>query len=182
MGVTMKSPKTIETSRSMRGHFVVPCPWHKHMIPHEQTECNTKSVCSHRFVGLHKKGVSNMDIMLHRILSLIPRKENGDFKHGEQSKFARAIGFKDGHIISDWVAGNSESYRNYLYQIAAKYDVSVEWLKGETDEKSPAPEGAELSEARMKLLAAIDGMSEEEVLAMVQMAEAAKKMRGDGKL
>lgn len=49
------------------------------------------------------------------------------------------------------------------------------------DKKSPAPEGAELSEARMKLLAAIDGMSEDEVLAMVQMAEAAKKMRGEGK-
>ena len=48
-------------------------------------------------------------------------------------------------------------------------------------QKSPAPEGAELSEARMKLLAAIDGMSEDEVLAMVQMAEAAKRVRGGQK-
>lgn len=77
-----------------------------------------------------------MDIMLERILTLIPKKENGAFKHGALSQFARSLGFKDGHIVSDWIAGNSESYKNYLYQIAAKYDVTVEWLRGETDEKS----------------------------------------------
>ena len=90
---------------------------------------------------------AKMNIMLTRILSLIPKKENGDFKHGSLAKFARSIGFKDGHIISDWIAGNSTSYENYVYQISAKYNVSVEWLKGETDqkEKSPAPEGAELN-------------------------------------
>lgn len=67
-------------------------------------------------------------------------------------------------------------------KIADYFGVSVDRVLGTDNKKSPAPEGAELSEARMKLLAAIDGMSEEEVLAMVQMAEAAKKMRGDGKL
>ena len=75
-----------------------------------------------------------MSISLERILSLIPKKENGDFKHGALSAFARSIGFKDGHIISDWIAGNSESYKNYLYQISALYNVSVEWLRGETDD------------------------------------------------
>lgn len=79
-----------------------------------------------------------MDIILERVLSLIPKKENGDFKHGALAGFARSIGFKDGHIISDWIAGNSESYKNYLYQIAAIHNVSVEWLKGESDKKSPA--------------------------------------------
>lgn len=78
-----------------------------------------------------------MDIMLERILSLIPKKENGDFKHGSLAAFARPLGFKDGHIISDWIAGNSTSYTNYLYQIASQHSVSVEWLRGETDEKSP---------------------------------------------
>ena len=82
-----------------------------------------------------------MDKTLDRILSLIPKKENGDFKHGELARFARSIGFKDGHIISDWIAGNSESYKNYIYQIADKYNVSVEWLKGETEQKEkPATE------------------------------------------
>ena len=75
-----------------------------------------------------------MDIMLERILSLIPKKENGDFKHGSLAAFARPLGFKDGHIISDWIAGNSKSYTNYLYEISAKYNVSLEWLRGETDD------------------------------------------------
>jgi hypothetical protein len=86
---------------------------------------------------MHNFEVPIMDIMLERILSLIPKKENGDFKHGSLAAFARPLGFKDGHIISDWIAGNSTSYSNYLYEISAKYGVSVAWLKGETDEKNP---------------------------------------------
>jgi hypothetical protein len=78
-----------------------------------------------------------MDITLERILSLIPKKEDGKFKHGALSAFARKLGFKDGHIVSDWIAGNSTSYLNYLYQISVLYNVSVEWLKGETDIKNP---------------------------------------------
>lgn len=102
-----------------------------------------------------------MDIILERILSLIPKKENGDFKHGALAGFARSIGFKDGHIISDWIAGNSESYKNYLYQIAAIHNVSVEWLKGETDnKKSPASEDAELSLAKIQLIEKIKKMDD----------------------
>lgn len=81
-----------------------------------------------------------MDITLERILTLIPKKEDGKFKHGALSAFARKLGFKDGHIVSDWIAGNSTSYLNYLYQISALYNVSVEWIKGETDEKNPDPQ------------------------------------------
>lgn len=77
-----------------------------------------------------------MDTMLERILTLIPKKENGAFKHGALSQFTRPLGFKDGHIVSDWIAGNSESYKNYLYQISALHGVSVEWLRGETDDPS----------------------------------------------
>lgn len=77
-----------------------------------------------------------MDITLERMLTLIPKKENGNFKHGALSQFARSIGFKDGHIVSDWIAGNSESYKNYIYQVSALYHVSVEWLQGKTENKS----------------------------------------------
>lgn len=77
-----------------------------------------------------------MDAMLKRILTLIPKKENGAFKHGALSQFARPLGFKDGHIVSDWIAGNSESYKNYLYQISALHGVSVNWLQGKTEDKS----------------------------------------------
>ena len=78
-----------------------------------------------------------MDITLERILSLIPRKENGDFQHGALKTFAKSIGLKSGNLISDWLKGRSESYKNYIYEVSAKYGVSVAWLKGETDEKNP---------------------------------------------
>ena len=120
-----------------------------------------------------------MDILLERMLSLIPKKPDGKYVHGAKKLFCEKIGAPT-NIISEWESNKTKSYRNYVHAAAMAYNVSVEWLKGETDEKekSPTPEGAELSEARMKLLAAIDGMSEDEVLAMVQMAEAAKRMRG----
>lgn len=78
-----------------------------------------------------------MDITLERILSLIPKKENGDFQHGALKAFANSIGLKSGNLVSDWLKGRSESYKNYIYEVSAKYGVSVEWLRGETDEKNP---------------------------------------------
>ena len=99
-----------------------------------------------------------MDIMLERILSLIPKKENGDFKHGSLAAFARPLGFKDGHIVSDWISGNSKSYANYLYQISSQHGVSVEWLRGETDDpeqkRMPATDGDRLNPDYIKLNAA----------------------------
>lgn len=79
-----------------------------------------------------------MDITLERILSLLPRKSDGKLVHGAKKAFAESIGLKGGNLISDWEAGRVTSYRNYLYEIADKYNVSVEWLKGETDIKEKA--------------------------------------------
>ena len=80
-----------------------------------------------------------MDITLERILSLLPHNEAGRIIHGERQKFAQSIGLKNGNLVTDWEKGRTTSYLNYLYEIAAKYNVSVEWLKGETDERQPAP-------------------------------------------
>jgi len=77
-----------------------------------------------------------MDIMLERMLSLIPKKENGKYVHGAKKEFCEAIGAPT-NIVSEWEAGKTKSFRNYLYVVSAKYNVSVEWLKGETDEKNP---------------------------------------------
>lgn len=81
--------------------------------------------------------------MLKRMLSLIPKKENGKYVHGAKKEFCEAIGAPT-NIVSEWEAGKTKSYRNYLYVVSAKYNVSVEWLKGETDEKGikkgPIPE------------------------------------------
>lgn len=80
-----------------------------------------------------------MDITLERILSLIPKKQNGDFVHGEKKKFAVSIGFKSGEIVSMWINGSSKSYMGKLHEISAKYHVSVEWLQGKSDQKEIPP-------------------------------------------
>lgn len=90
-----------------------------------------------------------MDISLSRILSLIPKDESGKYKHGSKAKFARSIGYDSGDIVSMWENGSSVSYKKKIHEIAAKYNVSVEWLKGETDEmgikKQPAANSDELN-------------------------------------
>ena len=78
-----------------------------------------------------------MDKTLERILSLLPRKPDGTLVHGAKIAFAKSIGYNDGHIVSMWENGTSNSYLKKLHEIAAKYDCSVEWLRGETDEKKP---------------------------------------------
>lgn len=114
-----------------------------------------------------------MDITLERILSLIPRKEDGKYVHGAKKEFAESVGLKNGNLISDWEKGRTNSYTNYLYEIAAKYDVSVEWLKGETDEKKPS---ANAESERAKLLASLENMSKEELIDFV--AKAMEVMKG----
>ncbi len=72
-----------------------------------------------------------MDILLNRILQLIPKKPNGDFEHGEIKKFADILSLKSGNVISDWRSDRSSSYKGKAYEIAGKYHVSLDWLKGE---------------------------------------------------
>lgn len=90
-----------------------------------------------------------MDITLERILSLIPKGEDGKFKHGALKAFANSIGLKSGNLISDWSNNRSHSYLNYLYEISAKYNVSVEWLQGKTDEKNPASDQGDRNEEEL---------------------------------
>ena len=94
----------------------------------------------------------NIDITLQRILSLIPRKPNGKFVHGSQKEFAEKLNMPH-NLVTMWVSGSSKSYMQKLYEISDKYNVSVEWLKGETDVKEkPAPKnGDEFWELYMKL-------------------------------
>ena len=106
-----------------------------------------------------------MDITLERILSLIPKKPDGKYVHGAKKEFCLEIGAPS-NIINEWERGVSKSFNNYLYAIAAKYNVSVEWLKGETDEKTPAATKGE----REMLMAAIDTMSKEELLNFIAKA------------
>lgn len=118
-----------------------------------------------------------MDITLERILSLIPKKPDGNFVHGAKKDFAVEIGFKSGEIVSDWIAGRSQSYKSHLYPIAIKYDVSVEWLKGETNEKKPVPVRHELSEEAKELQYIWDESDADERQALLEMARLIKKRR-----
>lgn len=77
-----------------------------------------------------------MDIMLERILSLIPHKPDGKFVHGAKKVFCDKIDINT-TILSQWLSGFSKSYESYLYQIADAYNVSVSWLRGETDDPAP---------------------------------------------
>ena len=99
-----------------------------------------------------------MDIMLNRILSLLAKDEDGKTKHGEKARFAISIGYDSGDIVSMWENGSSTSYKRKLYEIAAAYNVSVEWLRGETDDpeqkKMPATDGDRLNPDYIKLNAA----------------------------
>lgn len=106
-----------------------------------------------------------MDITLERILSLIPKKPDGKYVHGAKKDLCLEIG-APANIVNEWERGISKSYRNYLYQIAAKYNVSVEWLKGETDEKNPPPEAGD----KEKLKALIESMSRDELMQFISEA------------
>lgn len=111
-----------------------------------------------------------MDIVLERILTLLPKKPDGTLVHGARTAFAKSIGAPS-NIFAEWIAGRNNSYKNYLYQIAAKYNVSVDWLKGETDEKSPASEDAELSIVKIQLIEKIKGMDDSLVDALNNLAD-----------
>ena len=120
-----------------------------------------------------------MEVMLERVLSLIPKKPDGKFVHGAKKDFSKNIGAPE-NIVSDWISGRSSSYKNYAYPISAKYGVSVEWLRGETDEKEkPASEEAGFNPTMEDWLNAIDHMSREEMRAV--MSRVMERYAGEDK-
>ena len=121
-----------------------------------------------------------MDIVLERVLSLIPKGKNGKYAHGAKVKFAKSIGYNDGSIVSMWENGTSVSYTKKLHQIADIYSVSVEWLKGETDDpsikKAPGINAEGLSAARKALLDAVNGLTDEQCEKLLGIVLEAKRV------
>ena len=110
-----------------------------------------------------------MDIVLERILSLLPKKPDGKFIRGSKKEFAQSIGYDSGDIVSMWINGSSTSYNGKLHEISAKYGVSVEWLRGETDEKEkPALKESELDNELINRLCQLSKEELEKVDAFVQ--------------
>lgn len=118
-----------------------------------------------------------MDILLERMLSLIPKKENGKYVHGAKKIFCEKIGAPT-NIVSEWEAEKTKSYRNYVHAVAMAYGVSVEWLKGETDQKEkPAPIAeSELDNNIVKMLVTLTPEELKQVDAFVQGLIAARKV------
>lgn len=58
------------------------------------------------------------------------------------------------HTINKWNTGNYRSYRNYIAQLSEYFCVSIQYLLGDTDEKTPTTgNGDGLTEAEMAILA-----------------------------
>nr|DAF65888.1 MAG TPA: repressor protein [Caudoviricetes sp.] len=118
-----------------------------------------------------------MSIMQERVLSLIPRKPDGKYVHGAKADFARELGFKSGAIVSDWESGKSDSYKNYLYQISALHGVSVEYLRGETDDpgikEAHATEGEGYTDLQKAAIQFVLSLPPEKLERFIKMGRAA---------
>ena len=72
-----------------------------------------------------------MDTAMQRIILELEKQGKS------QTKLADYLGITP-NVITDWKSGRIKSYSKYLHAIANFLDVSVEYLKGETDvKKSP---------------------------------------------
>lgn len=118
-----------------------------------------------------------MDVVLERILSLLPCGENGKIVRGAKKDFAQSIGYDSGDIVSMWIKGTSLSYKNKLHEIAAKYHVSVEWLRGETDDpgikKAPATEGEGYTDLQKAAIQFVLSLPPEKLERFIKMGRAA---------
>ena len=69
-----------------------------------------------------------MDVTLQRILDEIDQQKK------QQTELGEYLGVTP-NIITDWKSGRLKSYKKYLHGIADFLGVSVEYLRGETDQK-----------------------------------------------
>ena len=121
-----------------------------------------------------------MDIVLERILSLLPHDETGKIVRGAKKDFAVSLGYDSGDIVSMWIKGTSTSYKNKLHEIASKYNVSVAWLKGETDDpgiKKDLTISGEADKETAELQEIWNSADEDEKRALLEMARLIKSRR-----
>jgi DNA-directed RNA polymerase specialized sigma subunit len=82
-----------------------------------------------------------MDITLKRIV------EELKLKKIKKTDLTNYLGFSSSAIFGNWISGRNTSYLKYLHAIASYLDVSVEYLKGETDiKKTPIDNDERLDE------------------------------------
>ena len=122
-----------------------------------------------------------MDETLKRILSLFPTNESGKPVRGSSKELADYLRLPH-NIVAEWKSGRNKSYLRYLYEISAKYGVSVAWLKGETDEKTPPTKNVdgvgELSDAEKHLIELFRQLPEDSQESFPALLEASLKAQG----
>lgn len=69
-----------------------------------------------------------MDLTMQRIL------EEMQLQNKQQTELGEHLNVTP-NIITDWKSGRLKSYKKYLHGIADFLNVSIEYLKGETDKK-----------------------------------------------
>lgn len=95
-----------------------------------------------------------MDVTLERII------EELKFKKIKKTDFTKDLGFSSSAVFGHWISGRNTSYLKYLHAIANYLDVSVEYLKGETDIKKPPSENGERFD---ELYSMVEGLNETEI-------------------
>ena len=117
-----------------------------------------------------------MDITLERIIEEMRIQEKKQF---ELTDF---LGINK-NSFGNWKSGLNKSYRKYVYQISEYLDVSVEYLKGETDEKKPASKNTAsgddmFTDTDRKIFEALATMSQSDKEWFLAMIESIKARRG----
>lgn len=84
-------------------------------------------------------------------------------KFPEQKDFAAAIGVS-AKTVSTWRTGRNKSYVKYLPQIAAALGTTTEYILTGA-EKSPAPEGAGLTQEFARIFDQLSPQAQNEIIA-----------------
>lgn len=95
-----------------------------------------------------------MDITLERIVDELK------IQNKKKLELTEYLGVVNS-AFGNWVAGRNQSYKKYLHAIASFLNVSVEYLKGETDVKKPITMNKSISDDDIKF--ALFGDAAEEI-------------------
>lgn len=96
-----------------------------------------------------------MDKTLSRIVELVWSKRSN------RKNLADYLGISP-NVISDWKSGKNKSYPKYIVKISCFFGVSLDWLLGLSDEKTPPADNGGGS-IREELISRIRGLSQDQL-------------------
>lgn len=110
-----------------------------------------------------------MDITLKRII------EELKLKKIKKTDLTNYLGFSSSAVFGHWISGRNTSYLKYVHAIASYLDVSVEYLKGETDIKKPPIDNDERLDEIYELVKNLDESEQMALKAFVAGLKANRK-------